>query len=470
MSLALALGPHALIGCGAAPEPAYPLLMSIEAPTEALRGDTLRGVVHMTNASSEPVAVDDITSTCGCAIIDPAPATLSPGDSQEVPLAINAGNVHGTTSMIVRAFSGSGIVGAASHTVHVRHPFPSEILRSDPIELSLPQDYLSDIKEVAVYPFASARETIPATVDREAGTLTFRVPRGSGEVEIVLRRSASLAEATTQRITITEPPETDEPWAIETGLLQTLRGEHKQAALEREAAWEREAGLTPADQLTRAELAAEIERSIRVADVEFSPERRRRLARRVAERLLAMTSPTIDGYLEHIDRQSVYRTTTRDDHAFRRIASIYEYEFGEPPTGRATDELHRDLWRRAQDDKGFRIAEIGTGDRGVCTAVFAVRTPQDVGVRGPEALGDIDYWLGQPSMFSSMAFHQPKRTLEDHLEAESVATIAAVHAIARLENDTPACLIMLWYLDETANEWVCYNVLGKSARLLRLIR
>ena len=56
MSLALALGPHALIGCGAAPEPAYPLLMSIEAPTEALRGDTLRGVVHMTNASSEPVA------------------------------------------------------------------------------------------------------------------------------------------------------------------------------------------------------------------------------------------------------------------------------------------------------------------------------------------------------------------------------------------------------------------------------
>ncbi len=99
-----------------------------------------------------------------------------------------------------------------------------------------------------------------------------------------------------------------------------------------------------------------------------------------------------------------------------------------------------------------------------------MRTPQDVGVRGPEALGDIDYWLGQPSMFSSKAFHQPKRTLEDHLDAESVATIAAVHAIARLENDTPACLIMLWYLDETANEWVCYNVLGKSARLLRLIR
>jgi hypothetical protein len=402
--IALVLSP--LIGCST-PKPDQPLSLTIDGPPEAIRGEALRGVILLTNESPAPVAVDDISSTCGCTAIDFAPDTLAPGASRKAPLAIDASNFSGPLAMSVRAYSGDEIVGVASHTVRVREPFPGSIPRTEPIELSLPPGYLEGVTRVAVYPFVTAREPLPATVNRETGTVTFRAPRGSDEIEVVLHRSPSVTDATTQRIAVTKPTDAEEPAAGETSLNQSLSNERQQAALAREAAWGREAGLTQIDRLTRTELADHIDQSIHVEDAELSPDLRRKLGRRVAERLLAMSSPTIDVYLEHVRGQSAYRPTTRDDHAFGKIASIYEYEFGQQPNDRGTEDVYRDLWRRQCSDKGYRVAEIGTGDRGVGTVVFTVRTPQDIGVRGPEALDDADYWLDLPATFSAMAFHQP---------------------------------------------------------------
>lgn len=241
-------------------------------------------------------------------------------------------------------------------------------------------------------------------------------------------------------------------------------------ALTLEERWVNEASLTPVASVSDDDLLAAFAVSLHDPDALASDSEKQHLAAAIVQRLGFLTDTSPERFIAEMRHDRTRAAIAPDAPDYSRLRSVYQYELGEELAPDADHEtLVRELWAAIMEKKGYTLAEIGQGERGVATHLYRARTLDQISTATLVARGmDGAYWFAQPISMTALPLYPPVVSVEEYAREHDSALIAASHFIARFTNGNLCGVGMLWYYDEGADEWVCYNLVSMGTRGMRL--
>lgn len=241
-------------------------------------------------------------------------------------------------------------------------------------------------------------------------------------------------------------------------------------ALTLEERWEKEASLTVLDTMSERDISNAFAVSIHDPDRLATDTEHEQLVLAITERIGYLIDPSPEHYLDNLRTNPLYKPLAPDDPDYSRLRSVYNYELGKNIDPGANHEtIARELWTAIMGEKGYTLAEIGQGGRGIATHLYKARTPDQISAATLMARGmDGGYWFAQPININSLPLYPAAVAPEDYAREHHSVLIGASHFIARFTNGNLCGIGMLWYYDEEAREWVCFTIVCMGTRGMRL--
>ncbi len=211
--------------------------------------------------------------------------------------------------------------------------------------------------------------------------------------------------------------------------------------------------------------AAALTTELQDPDHVLTAEQRKLLIETVTRSLKARSAASTEEYLALTESEPGVRWIGKDDgKEWARIDGWFQFRFKETPDHADPRAI---LLRMIEASPAKdRIVGFGLGKRGLVSAVFRVRSSDQVDGRFWDFVKSMkkeeaEYWLRGP-LVSAMRFLVPVRRVEQVIEEENSALVAGSMVAVATKGGTTFSWFCIWYWDGQSKSWQCDRMLRKG--------
>lgn len=204
----------------------------------------------------------------------------------------------------------------------------------------------------------------------------------------------------------------------------------------------------------RAAVTAKLLDSDRV----LNSEQTRLLTETIANEIMARACKDPEEFVRLVEAAPGTRWINAEDEVYwQSVELLYEDLFGSAPE-RADP---RSILKRVSESQlvtaGNRIIRYGMGDGGIFACAFRIRSVDQLNERFATFFNekDFDYWFNAPST-EAVWLRVPARTLEQVLQEEKQAIVAASLVVVEVEGGWTYARYCYWYWDSKSSAWQCH--------------